>query len=428
MLLTLLLSSLLSAAHLHFTLYKLPGKEPGPTLLVFGGIHGNEPGGYFAPAILATHYTIEKGNLWVTPNLNFDSIIRNRRGIYGDMNRKFATISKKDPDRAIVEEIKALIQDKQVDLILNLHDGHGYYRKSWENSIFNPKAWGQACIIDQKCIDAKRFGNLDQLSQHVSERLNRNLIKNHHIFNIKNTHTKLKDEQMRLSLTYFAITHGKPALAIETSKNITDIPQKVFYQLRAIEAFMDEMGIAYHRDFDMNIPSIKKILSHHGNIVINDNFLVPLDGIDRLLRFVPLKRSGNAITSADSPLAALKQHGNYYDVMIGNQKITTLQPDYFQMGAPIQNVNLVIDGKKKTIHPPARFQFHRSFRIEAPKAYRVNVIGFSRPGHRNENGLNVTAKALDPRYAMDKENRKFRVEFYKNGTYCGMVIAEKAAR
>ncbi len=423
-----MLSSFLWSAQLHFKLYKLKGAEPGPTLLVFGGIHGNEPGGYFAPAILATHYKITKGSLWVTPNLNFDSIIRNRRGIYGDMNRKFATIDRNDPDKQIVEEIKKLIQNKEVDLILNLHDGHGYYRKSWENSIFNPKAWGQACIIDQNCVSAKRFGNLDELATQVSLRLNSHLIKNHHIFNVKNTQTRLKDEQMRLSLTYYAITHGKPALAIETSKNITEVPQKVLYQLRAIEAFMDEMGIVYHRDFDMNLQSIEKILHHYGNIVINDNFLIPLDDLDRLLRFVPLKRSNNRITFADSPLAALKKHGNYFDVMIGNWKITTLKPDYFKMGKPLKNIPIVVDGKRETIDSPAIFDFKKSFRVEAPSGYRVNIIGFSRKGYKNENRLNITPERLNPKYAMDRANRSYRVEFYKNGRYCGMVIARSISK
>ncbi|RUM45041.1 MAG: hypothetical protein DSY46_04180 [Hydrogenimonas sp.] len=415
----------LFSAELHFKLYKLTGKEKGPTLLVFGGIHGNEPGGYFAPALLVTHYHIDKGALWVAPNLNFDSIIRFQRGRYGDMNRKFSTIAKNDPDKEIIEDIKALILNDQVDLILNLHDGHGFYRDKWQNSIFNPKAWGQACIIDQKSIDAKRFGDLDKLARQVSKRLNKKLLYQHHIFNVKNTETKMKDEQMRLSLTYFAITHGKPAMAIETSKNLTDVSQKVLYQLRAIEAFMDEIGISYHRDFDMNLQTIRTLLHHYGTVVINDNFLVPLDTVDKLLRFVPLKKRGNHITYADSPLAAIKKSGRYYHVMIGPWKITTLQPDYFTMKERLPSVEIEADEEIKKVKIPSIFEFRESFRVHAPKGYRVNIIGFSKKGKSNENNMTITFHDLNPRYAMDKHNRLFRVEFYHNNQFCGMTIAKK---
>jgi len=127
----LIIGALLEAGQIDFTLYKLEGKQKGPTLLVFGGIHGNEPGGYYAPDLLARHYRIEKGALWVTPNLNMASILRFRRGIYGDMNRKFLSIRPNDPDYKTVQRIKRLILTPRVDLILNLHDGHGYYRHRW---------------------------------------------------------------------------------------------------------------------------------------------------------------------------------------------------------------------------------------------------------------------------------------------------------
>ena len=45
-----------------------------PVVLVVGGIQGDEPGGFSAATLLTTHYTIQKGVLWVVPNLNFPSI------------------------------------------------------------------------------------------------------------------------------------------------------------------------------------------------------------------------------------------------------------------------------------------------------------------------------------------------------------------
>ena len=218
-----------------FSAYELNGQTAGNTLLIIGGIHGDEPGGYFAPSIVSQYYKISKGSLIIVPNLNFDSIVLNRRGIYGDMNRKFDDIKRDDSDFESVNRIKELITDPRVDFVINLHDGHGFYRDTWQSAIFNPKAWGQAYIIDQKTIDDVKFGNLNEITSAMINSLNEsNLANTHHVFGVKNTQTKFKDEQMRMSLTYYAITHLKPALAIETSKNIVELDTNVLYQLRSI--------------------------------------------------------------------------------------------------------------------------------------------------------------------------------------------------
>ncbi len=86
------------ASNTPFDLYKKETNPTQHTLLIVGGIHGDEPGGYFAPAVLEKYYKIKSGNLWIIPNLNVDSIIANTRGINGDMNRKFNVIDKKDKD------------------------------------------------------------------------------------------------------------------------------------------------------------------------------------------------------------------------------------------------------------------------------------------------------------------------------------------
>ena len=50
--------------------YFIHGRLPGPTLLLLGGIQGDEPGGYLA-ADLYTDITLRKGNLIVVPHGEF---------------------------------------------------------------------------------------------------------------------------------------------------------------------------------------------------------------------------------------------------------------------------------------------------------------------------------------------------------------------
>lgn len=417
----LLSASLLSAAYLDFDLYKRKGAEAGDTLLVFGGIHGDEPGGYFAASVLVEHYRISKGNLWIAPNLNFDSIVRHRRGIYGDMNRKFAEIDKEDNDFKSIARIKALIIDPEVDLILNLHDGHGFYRKEWKNAIFNPAAWGQTCIIDQKCITAEKYANLDEIATAVSEDVNKVLAQNHHSFGVKNTKTKFKDEQMRLSMTYFAVRHAKAAFAIETSKNISDLNQKVYYQLQAIEAYMRVMGIEFSRDFNLTRQEVAGLLKPHGTLNINEKIILELAGLRSTLNYVPMKRSGNGY-EATHPLGALYPTKYGFDVNIGDQRITRIRPQYFTYDDTLQSVTINVDDVNKSVAIPSVVDVNSSFTVYAPEDYRVNVIGFSQKGYENENALRVTRDALQSRFSLDNQARLFRVEVYKAGKFCGMVV------
>lgn len=110
----LLLLLSLSLAATEIKLIKQENKDDNTTLLVIAGIHGNEPGGYFAASVLATHYSVKSKNIWIVPNLNKESIIRNSRGIHGDMNRKFAAIKKNDSDKATIEAIKKIILEENV--------------------------------------------------------------------------------------------------------------------------------------------------------------------------------------------------------------------------------------------------------------------------------------------------------------------------
>ncbi len=420
----LILLSTLNSSILHFKKYILQGSKKGDTLLVIGGIHGNEPGGYFVPAILIKHYKIKKGKLIVVPNLNFDSDIRNIRGLYGDMNRKFAKISKSDPDYKIVQNIKNIILDKDVDLILNLHDGHGFYRKKWENIIFNPKAWGQALIIDQVKIKDPKYGDLDKICKSITNRINNSLFKKRHVFGIKNTNTKFKDEQMRLSLTYFAITHNKPALAIETSKNIVDLDKKVYYQLLVIEEFMHIMDIEFKRDFKLDEKHIKTLLKEYDKVAINSRMVINLTKTRNFLNHIPINFKGNKFVFSH-PLGASIRKKRYFQLKVGNVLVATIKGDYFKFSNEKPFIKIISNGKEIDATNIFRVKVDKSFIVKAPKDIRVNVIGFTLKNHKNEANILIPVNKIDKRYSIYKDLKAYRIEFYdKKNRYIKTIIAE----
>jgi len=406
-------------------LIKKENPDANTTLLVIGGIHGNEPGGYFSASILATHYKILSNNVWIVPNLNKESIIYDRRGIHGDMNRKFSVIRKNDKDKPIVDAIKKIILQPQVSLVLNLHDGHGFYRKKEQNSIFNPNAWGQTCVIDQCNLNKKQpFSNLNEIAEDVQKSINKKLLKKHHIFNVKNTQTKFKDEQMRLSLTYFAVQNNKPAFAIETSKSLSSVSQKVFYQLLAIEEFMKIMHISYSRDFKLNEKNITKIINNYGTLEINHNILLNLRDIKNSLSFIPIKSESNEFHFSH-PLGMVKKKKNgIIDVFIGNKKITSLKPQYFEISGNCPDTYQVeVDKKIIFLKKASNFSVNDDFKIIKHKNdYRVNIIGYTNKHNKDESNIKITYRNLIKKYAVDKTNKTFRIEFYKDNKFCSMFM------
>lgn len=416
-----LLSTYAFSANLHYSLIKKESGKEGSTLLIVGGIHGDEPGGYFAPMLLARYYKIESGNLWIVPNLNFDSIVKNSRGINGDMNRKFAKIETKDKDFDTVAEVKKLILNPKVDLTLNLHDGQGFYRDRQIDKNFNPKAWGQATIIDQQQISNAKYGNLAEIAKKVNQETNVDLIEDVHEFNVKNTNTKSQDKAMQQSLTYFSITNNKPAFAIETSKNITQLSHKVFYQLKTIEKFMNVMNIKYSRSFELSEENIKKLLNDDGMLEIPPTKItLDLSTLKTYIKFFPMSKD-KLVYNSNNPLVAVIKDKDEYKIMNGNILVSTLKPDFIEFEHSLNDIGLIIDGKKTIAKIGSLISAKNSFQIDPINGYRINIIGYSKPGVISEGGIRVEPKDFIKSYAIDKDETTYMVQFYKDKKFCGMV-------
>jgi hypothetical protein len=415
---------LFTSVYAKVQLIKKENADSNTTFLVIGGIHGDEPGGYFAASILASHYDITSKNLWIVPNLNQASIQKNRRGIYGDMNRKFSTISKDDSDFETIQEIKKIILSKNVSLILNLHDGHGFYREKNQGNIFNPTAWGQTCVIDQcKLNQNQPFGNLNTIASEIRDNINKKLLQQHHSFNVRNTNSKFDDEAMRLSLTYFAVTNNKPAFAIESSKNLSSLSQNVFYQLVAIEEFMKIMKIQFVRKFELNEAEIEKIINEYGTLKINNSILFNFSDIKNNLSYVPLKSDENEFIFSNL-LGSVEKVDGKYNLYIGNKIVTTLSPQNFKtLDNSIEKFDVKIDSKIISINKASYFSVKDDFSILKNKDYRVNVIGYQSKGSVDEAGVKIGLKSLNKNFSIDKNNKQYRVEFYKDNEFCFMSIA-----
>jgi hypothetical protein len=228
--------------------YDFQGREAGPTVLIFAGIHGDEAGGY----LTADRYAdlkVHKGNLIVVPRLNLFAILARRRvGLSGqDMNRKFQLFEEgRDPDYKVVSLAKSLMD--RADIILNLHQGYGFYSPIWVDHTRNPIRWGQCNVIDAPAFDLPdgRRLELEHFARKVMGKINLQIADKRYHFHVNNTNTSHEQslhKEQRKSLTYYALTvKHKMAFGIEATKNCT-LPQAVSYLTIAINAIMESAGV-----------------------------------------------------------------------------------------------------------------------------------------------------------------------------------------
>jgi len=251
--------------------YKLYGRQDGKTVFILGGIQGDEPGGFLS-ADLYPDLVLEKGNLIVIPRANFHSIILNKRGVNGDMNRKFQNNKPKDVDDQIVNLIKQFMSES--DLFLNLHDGWGFYRVEYIDEMRNPYRFGQSVIADADFY-VKENGDtisLKKMADTVIEKVNKKIINPEHHFHFMNTRTNEPNTpfaDQRKSATFFALTnYNIPAFGIETSKNLKDLELKIRYHNYVINEFLNLMGVEPEHPAILYEPP--RLI--YAMIVVNDRF------------------------------------------------------------------------------------------------------------------------------------------------------------
>lgn len=423
--LIILLTTLVSAnvKDFDFDLIK-KGQEDQNTLLIVGGIQGDEPGGFMAASLIATHYKIKKGSVWIVPNLNFYSIIKRSRGPYGDMNRKFARIPNSDPDFSAVQRIKKYISNEKVKLILNLHDGSGFYRKKHINNSFSPNRWGQSAIIDQAKLDIKTYGNLEEISKQVCKHVNSKLIRKRDIYHVKNTKTRLGDKEMEKTLTYYAINNGKAAFGNEASKQLP-LHERTYYHLLAIEKYMDIMGIEFERTFKLEPMALKDVIDNDISISFyNNKVTLPLGEIRNFVGYFPISKDGSLEFIPSNPLMTVIKTGDLYSIHYGNRRVARLLPDYFDIDKEEKKVQMSIDGKEQEIEMGSIVNVQNEFLVKPKENIRVNIIGYVNKSKSNESGLKVRKDEIMKRFSLDKKGKIYRVEFYKENKFSGMILVK----
>lgn len=416
------------AQKLEFSLHKHQSGKPGPTLLVIGGIQGDEPGGFNAASLLVTDYRVTAGEVWVVPNLNFESIIQRSRGVYGDMNRKFLTLRAADPEYAQIQKIKSIILDPQVTMILNLHDGSGFFSPNYRSPLANPDRWGQSVIIDQENVEGISHGELNNIATRAIKTANSKIDTPAHYYHVKNTQTRLGNEEMEKTLSYFAVRHGKSAFGVEASKEFLT-HERSFFLLNIVEAFMTDIGVGFERDFSLTQNGVKGRIEGNVRLAMYDNrMLFDMANARSALNYVPLKKNAPIDYTPSNPLIAVLRNHNDIHIRYGNRHVTYLRPQYKDYDTSLNNISMTIDGEERQVKLGSEVTIVSAFKVAPIADYRINVIGFKRAGVDDESNITIERQAILQKFSVDKQGKLYRLEVYRADKFCGMVLLRFESR
>lgn len=225
--------------------YKIYGRHDGPTMLIIGGIQGDEPGGFLSADSYAD-IKLEKGNLIVIPRTNFYSVMLFNREVKGvDMNRLFDK-APNDWQGDIVNKIKEYM--KESDIFLNLHDGWGYHYPEYISWHKSPDRFGYSVIVDEEeytCDNGKTL-KLGEMAKKAMDAANAKIPDDDpkkHYFNTETSKSNSRFKSMKKSATWYAVADlCIPAFGIEGSKNM-ELNKNVLYHNYVINEFMKNAGI-----------------------------------------------------------------------------------------------------------------------------------------------------------------------------------------
>jgi hypothetical protein len=227
---------------------------------------------------------------------------------------------------------------------------------------------------------------------------------------------------MEKTLTYFAIRHRKPAVGLEASKSLPT-RERVYYHLHLLEALFEQLGIEVKRNFPLEPLAIKEQIESDIRVSMFDKRIhLDVASARRYINYFPMRRESDIDYLSTNPLVALVPSGDKVKVSYGNRRMTLLRPQFFDYDESIDQVIMEIDGVRQEIPIGSVTAAVHRFSVHPPEGYRVNVIGWTRQGVKNEAEQTIERDHIHKRFSVDRSGTLYRVEIYREEKFSGMVL------
>lgn len=380
--------------------YTIRGEQPGKTLMIIGGIQGDESAGYLT-ADLFVDISLKKGNLIIIPRANLPTITQNKRLINYDMNRRF-----NHPESNIFEDkVVDIITENmhKSDMLLNLHEGGGYYRNTYIDAMKNPMKYGQCIIADADTFwieKSKQALHLGDIAREICDEVNQfidNELYHYHFNNHNTISPATKHAEQRQSASYYGLTKASiPAFGIEVSKQLPSLEMKITHLTLVINSFLRHLDIIPQfpkikldkPDFDFLTYRINGLphIAYKGDVIkLNKSSELEVEYI-----------KGNYERGY---LIDIAGHGTTNDLnkafMIKNDTKITIRKDGEIIGEiPIiiqdeskvyQGIVLMINGIEHTLEPGQSMNINKNDKLKIVKllnvdhTYEANFLGWANP-------------------------------------------------
>ena len=158
-----------------------------------------------------------------------------------------------------------------------------------------------------------------------------------------------------------------------------------------------------------------------------DRFYLPLENPRGYIAHIPMARGADF--SADDSRVSVKKTKNGFEVRYDGAALTLLSPEYVEYSNLSFEPVAKLDGEEVQITPSSVVAARESIEIMPKEGVRVNVIGYS-SNLKNESGVRIALGELDARFAVDRDGKIFRVEFYEEGArkYIGMFLVDFSSK
>jgi len=220
----ILLCYLLYKWSIDITIESIDSYEQGPTILMVGGTHGNEPAGKVAlNRLLQSNIKLKKGKLIIIPEANklggfLDSRWLLHNWLHPDLNRNYTDQGKEEISRKIIDHVH------KVDLIVDFHEGWGFRNENKDS---------MGATLSYTTDQSKR------LSSEIIDQLNQTIDEDYKKFTIN------EDLDNLLTLRNFAKRCKKDYILIETvgQDNIQNIETRVNQNMIIIYHILLQYGM-----------------------------------------------------------------------------------------------------------------------------------------------------------------------------------------
>ncbi len=138
-------------------LYIIDSGKAGPTVMIVGGVHGNEPAGYTAAAKVKD-FNIKKGKLLVLPQANKRAVAAGKRSMGGaDLNRDFPRSKSDSADNTLSKAIFSVVKKYDPDWLMDMHEGANYQKLTSSSSVGQSLIYypdSQTRVVGQKIVNS----------------------------------------------------------------------------------------------------------------------------------------------------------------------------------------------------------------------------------------------------------------------------------